>query len=161
MAFQNKAAEPLILSGFFFIAISLIFLLTAVYYAKNRNFKLHRRFMLFAVTTNAIFLIIYVFRFSIFGDTKFTGPDNIRFFIYYPILIIHITGAIISIALIYIQLKQALTEAKLSSKGQYYFENSERRKRHRSFGTKVAYIWGASFVGGIIVFFMLYIIPWT
>ena len=74
-----RSAHPLAISGFITIAIGLGVLLAAYFQARNKNFRNHRKLMIIAATTLALFLIQYVFRLGVLREeTKFEGSDNVR-----------------------------------------------------------------------------------
>ena len=57
--------------------------------------------MILAVITLALFLLQYLIRLGILREeTKFEGDENFRNFVYIPILVIHITTAVITLGLI-------------------------------------------------------------
>lgn len=151
-------ATPLAISGFFTIASGLIVVIFAYSQAVRKNYKKHKFYMKIAVTLNAAFLIQYITRVIVFHEiTEFEGPNFVRTFIYLPILVIHITGAILNIGLIVVHVVQAYRNEKSQQSGIPYFK-SDYRHRHRSFGKKVFYAWTFTFSGGIIIFFLLYVL---
>jgi len=152
-----EAIPLLATTGFFTIAAGLIVLLIAYQQAKNKQFKNHKNLMLIAAGINGAFLIQYIARFLMGNETPFGGPDFVHYYIFIPILVIHITGAIVTIFLVLIQLTRSLRHEMKSSTGTPYFDKGYR-PTHRSFGRKTFYLWAISFAGGIIIFLMLYII---
>lgn len=152
-----SSAHPLAISGIITIAIGLVVLLSGYFQAKNKNFKNHRRQMILAVITLSLFLIQYIIRLGVLKEeTKFTGEENIRKFIYLPILITHVSFAILTLVLIVIHGKRTLRNQQFTNDFVPYFPK-EYRVHHRSLGTKVFILWLISYIGGIIVFFLLYI----
>jgi putative membrane protein len=142
--------------GFILISLSLIFLILAITFAKRRQYAKHRLFISVATSLNILFLVSYVIRWSIYGDTQFAGPENIKHYVYYPILIIHILTALVSIWVVGKQLVQAAKNVKFKD-GLPTFPK-EYRSTHRQKGRIVATIWGLSFLGGIITFLFLYVL---
>ncbi|MFV2016294.1 MAG: DUF420 domain-containing protein [Candidatus Heimdallarchaeota archaeon] len=152
------SAHPLAISGFITIAIGLVVLLVAYFQARSKNYKNHRKLMIFAVITLALFLLQYLIRLGILREeTKFEGDENFRNFVYIPILIIHITTAVITIGLITKHGRRTLRNQQFTEQGVPYFPK-EYRQDHRSYGKKVFLFWLISYLGGIIVFIMLYLI---
>lgn len=137
------------------ILTGLVLLLIGFFQAKSKNFKNHKVFMLAAVVTQAAFLVQYITRFLMGQETTFPGPDKLRNFVFIPILVIHILTAIASIYLI---LRHVLESRKNERPGPQF--EREYRMVHRSFGKRVFIVWLASFIGGITVFCMLYLIPY-
>ena len=147
----------LAVTGFFTIAVGLLLLLVAYQQAKAKNFKNHKNIMLGAALVNGAFLIQYITRFFMGQETRFPGPISIRNFVYIPILVVHITGAVITIVLVLVHLKRSLGHEKQTPVGEPFFE-PEYAPQHRSLGRITFYFWAASFIGGITVFLLLYII---
>ncbi|MHA2502261.1 MAG: DUF420 domain-containing protein [Candidatus Kariarchaeaceae archaeon] len=148
----------LAVTGFVTIALGLIVLLMGYRMAKSKDFTQHRRMMITAVVVLFAFLIQYIVRAVFLGqETRFAGPMPIRNFVYLPILIVHITFAIITIVLIIRHLRQSLKMEQQTDAGQYYFPK-EYRDSHRRLGRLTFTLWMFSYLGGIIIFLMLYII---
>ncbi|MCE7734752.1 MAG: DUF420 domain-containing protein [Candidatus Heimdallarchaeota archaeon] len=153
-----RSAHPLAISGFITIAIGLAVLLAAYFQAKNKNFKNHRKLMIIAATTLALFLVQYIFRLGVLREeTKFEGDDNIRNFVYIPILIVHVITAVITIGLIVKHGRKTLKNQQFTEQGVPYFPK-EYRSDHRSTGKRVFLFWLISYFGGIVVFILLYLI---
>jgi len=144
-------------TGFFTIAAGLLVLLIGYQQAKSRNFKNHKYLMLGATAINGAFLIQYITRFLMREETRFSGPTFVRDFIYLPILVVHITLAVVTIFLVLIHLKRTLSHEQQKESGEPFFQG-EYRQDHRSFGLITFRLWAISFVGGIIVFLMLYVL---
>ncbi|MDH5400856.1 MAG: DUF420 domain-containing protein [Candidatus Heimdallarchaeota archaeon] len=151
-----NTASTLAVTGFFTIALGLTVLLIAFRMAKIRNFKNHRLLMLLAAVINAIFLVQYIIRFSLGQETEFIGSSNIKYFVYYPTLVIHIFTAIISIILIIKHLTSSLKFEKTTTNNIPYFDK-EYRDKHKSFGKITFLSWLISYCGGIIIFILLYL----
>ena len=155
MSFES--ASDLALIGFGLILFSLIFVLIAFVALKKRQFRVHKNFMGVAILSNSSFLVTYIIRLISEGNAEFPGPNWFLYAIYLPILIVHILTAIISM---YYVLRQFYTGWKgqtISSKGGLMLQG-DYKNSHLKHGYKALIIWGSSFVGGISVFIMLYII---
>jgi uncharacterized membrane protein YozB (DUF420 family) len=113
--------------------------------------------MLSAILTNFLFLILYVTRLFSEGNTHFKGPKNHQNFIYLPILIFHIVTALISIFYVVKQVLMVIRHVNNSPNGTPQFMG-EIRLQHRKNGLLTFYIWSFSFLGGIIIFLLLYVI---
>lgn len=130
----------------------------AYFQAKNKNFKNHRKLMIFAAITLALFLVQYIYRLGVLREeTKFEGDDNIRNFIYLPILVVHIITAVITITLIVKHGRKTLKNQQFTEQRVPYFPK-EYRLEHRSSGKRVFLFWLISYLGGITVFILLYLI---
>ena len=155
MAIQE--APFLAITGFVTIALGLVLLIIAYQQALSKNFKNHKNLMLAAAVVNAAFLVQYITRFVTGNETHFSGPETIRNFVYLPILSVHILTAIITIGLVILHLKRSLANELQAQGGVPYFDK-DYRSDHRSFGRITFYFWIISFVGGIIIFLMLYVL---
>lgn len=155
MALEN--APILAVTGFGTIALGLIVVVWGYVQAKTKKFNSHRNLMLTAAVVNALFLVQYIIRFTTTGETPFPGPDNIRLYVYYPILIVHITGAIITIGLVLRHLILSLRYEQRTEQGAVLFDK-DYRPRHRKFGRITFLFWITSYIGGIVIFLMLYIL---
>lgn len=153
----TESIPLLAVTSFFTIGAGLVVLLIAYYQARIKKLKNHKLLMLTAAVINAAFLVQYITRFLTSEETPFHGPEVIRNFVYFPILAVHILTAIITIGLVLTHLKRSLDHEQTTPAGQPLFEKPYRMD-HRSFGKVTFYFWLTSFVGGIIIFLMLYII---
>ncbi len=152
-----KNTSTLAIAGFAAILISLVLLSSAYIAARKKNYNAHKWLMLFAVSTNLTFLILYIIRWLTEGDTKFGGPSSIFYFVYIPVLIIHILTALISVFFVSKQVWLGLMKTKISADGKIAFIG-KFRKIHRYIGKIAIIIWIFSFIGGISIFFMLYLL---
>ncbi|MCA0172433.1 DUF420 domain-containing protein [Bacillus sp. RAR_GA_16] len=84
-----------------FNSFTFVFLVAALIFIKQKNIKLHKRFIFAAFTTTALFLVSYVTYHGLSESTSFGGEGLIRP-IYFFILISHIilAAAIVPLALI-------------------------------------------------------------
>ena len=86
---------------------TFIFLLLALFAIKKKNIKRHRNFVFFAFSYTSIFLLSYLLYHFTTPSTKFGGVGAIKY-IYYFILITHITLAIITVPLALISIGRGL-----------------------------------------------------
>ena len=151
------AGTPILaITGFFTIAFGLLVLLAGYILGKRRDTNNHKKVMIGAVITLAAFLIQYIIRASMGDETRFQGPDNIKYFIYIPILVVHITFAIICIGLISVHLTRSLKQEEVTNTGRVIFPK-DYRSSHRAMGRITLLLWSFSYLGGIIIFIMLYV----
>lgn len=80
-------------------ATSAAFLLAGWISVKRRRIRLHRTFMVGAVTASALFLIFYVTRFSLTGTHTFAGEGWARA-LYLGILFSHMILAVLVVPLV-------------------------------------------------------------
>jgi putative membrane protein len=81
-----------------FNSFTFIFLLAALFAIKAKNITLHKRFIIAAFTTTALFLLSYVTYHYLTESTPYGGEGIIRY-IYFFILITHILLAIVIVPL--------------------------------------------------------------
>jgi putative membrane protein len=81
--------------------LASVFLLTAYVFIRNRRRELHKRFMLAALVTSALFLASYVTYHANAGSRPFPGQGVIRV-VYFAILIPHVllAATILPLALV-------------------------------------------------------------
>jgi putative membrane protein len=153
-----ESAHPLAISGIITVAIGLVVLLTGYMQARKKNYKKHRQLMILAVITLALFLIQYLFRLGVLREeTRFEGDESIRNYVYLPILVIHISFALITLGLINLHGRRTLNNEQFTESGVPYFPK-EYRLNHRALGLRVFIFWLISYLGGVIVFVLLYLI---
>lgn len=152
-------ASTLAIAGFVTIAISLVLLQFGYIQTRMKKYKNHKFIMLAASGINATFLVLYIIRWTTEGSKMFPGPESIKNLVYFPILITHIALSVYVVYLVSQILLFSMRNQKLTSDNTPYFEG-EFRDWHRKIGKRAYLSWSISFVGGITIFFMLYIIPW-
>lgn len=84
-----------------FNSFTFVFLVAALVMIKQKNIKLHKRFILMAFATTTLFLVSYVAYHAMAESTAFGGEGAIRY-IYYFILLTHIvfSAVIVPLALV-------------------------------------------------------------
>ena len=84
-----------------FNSFTFVFLVAALVSIKQKNIMLHKRFILAAFITTALFLVSYVTYHGMAESTAFGGEGTIRY-VYYFILLTHIvlSAAIVPLALV-------------------------------------------------------------
>ena len=122
------------------IVISGIFLVIGYVCIRSRRIVWHRRSMLTASVFAALFLVVYVTRYVVFGSKIFPG-EGVSRILYFAILIPHIIIAIAVAPLAYVTLRRAL---------------SGRFQKHRQIARITVPLWIYTAVSGWIVYLMLY-----
>lgn len=131
-------------------AMAIVTILVGVRAIRNGNIDTHRRAMLTSAGLFGLFLGLYLYRVSLEGPTTFRGPDEIRRFVYLPLLAVHILLAIVCVPLVYYALFLAGTH-----------DVSELPDTpHARVGRIAAILWLVSFTLGILVWLMLHVAPW-
>lgn len=99
----------------FLNALTSVFLIAGMVFIKNNRIDLHKKAMLSATMTSAVFLISYITYHHYHGDSKFLGTGLIRI-VYFSILISHIVLSAIQVPLILSTLYLAFTGATAKHK---------------------------------------------
>jgi len=121
-------------------ATAAMLLLAGYYCIRRRWVRLHRAFMLSAVTVSAAFLISYsVYHYNV-GDVQFEGRGWVRP-VYFTILISHVFLAAAIVPLVLVTLWRAL-------KGNF--------NRHRRLARWTWPIWIYVSITGVVVYLMCY-----
>lgn len=131
--------------------ISLLALgtITAGWRAIRRgDVDLHRAMMLVSFGLFAVFLVLYLYKVALEGPAAFPGPDAVYRFAYLPLLAIHVGLAVLCVPLLYYVLLLALTRPV----------GEIPRTRHRRVGRIAASLWLVSFVLGVVVYALLYVV---
>ncbi len=121
-------------------AIAAVLLVSGYVMIRQRRIEAHRRFMLTAFATSALFLVSYVIYHANIGSKPFSGRGAIRV-VYFSILFTHVVLAAAILPLAIITLTRALRE---------------RFDRHVPIARWTLPIWLYVSVTGVIVYLMLY-----
>ena len=125
------------------IAISGISVLIGFILIKRKNIHFHKYAMLNATVFAGLFLVVYVTRYMLYGDSTFAGSGWIRV-VYLLILVSHIILSIVIVPMVLITLYRAL-------KRQF--------ARHRAIARYTVPVWLYVVVTGWIIYFMLHHLP--
>jgi putative membrane protein len=121
-------------------AIAALFLVGGYVMIRRRNIAAHKRFMLAAFTTSALFLVSYLVYHANIGSRPFTGQGPIRV-VYFVILITHLVLAAAILPLALVTLNYGLRS---------------RFERHVPIARWTLPIWLYVSVTGVVVYWMLY-----
>jgi putative membrane protein len=121
-------------------------ILAGVRAIQRGNVDAHRRRMLATVVLFGTFLVLYLYRVALRGPTPFDGPPVLTTYVYYPLLGIHVSLAILTVPLVYYVLLLAYGHpiGNLPS------------TNHGRVGRIAAALWLVSFALGIVVYALLY-----
>lgn len=120
--------------------LAAIFLTTGYVLIRRGRRELHKRCMLAALTTSALFLVSYVIYHANIGSRPFPGQGVIRV-VYFAILITHVVLAVVILPL-------ALTTAARGLTAQY--------DRHVRLARWTLPLWLYVSVTGVVIYLMLY-----
>lgn len=102
--------------------------------------KAHEKMMIGAAVFAILFLVLYLTRTIVYGNTVFPGPDSAK--IYYTIfLLFHIALAIFGSVLGIITIRAGLKNNLI---------------KHRKMGPLTAVVWILTAITGVIVYYLLY-----
>lgn len=121
-------------------AIAAVLLVCGYVMIRRGQWQIHRRFMLSAFATSALFLVSYVVYHANVGSKPFGGQGAIRY-IYFAILLTHVVLAAIILPMALITLTHGLRS---------------RFERHVPIARWTLPIWLYVSVTGVIVYLMLY-----
>jgi putative membrane protein len=125
------------------IVISGVCLVAGYLFIRRRQIVWHRRSMLVASVFAALFLVVYVLRYLLFGSKIFPG-EGVSRIIYFAILIPHTIIAIAVAPLAFVTLRRAL---------------GRRFAQHRRIARITLPLWVYTALSGWAVYMMLYG-PW-
>ncbi len=123
-------------------------ILAGIYGIRQGQVRRHRASMVTAFALFVTFLVLYLYRVAIEGPHPFPGPDPVYQFVYLPILAVHILLAMVALPLLYYVLLLAVTHSVPDL----------RDTAHRRVGRIAASLWLVSFVLGIVVYALLYVV---
>jgi uncharacterized membrane protein YozB (DUF420 family) len=124
----------------FLNGISAILLVIGWFLIKARRIEAHRRCMILAFITSALFLTSYVIYHAQVGSKPFPGTGTMRA-VYFAILVPHVTLAALVLPLAIITLRRGLRRDDA---------------RHRRIARITLPVWLFVSVTGVIVYLMLY-----
>lgn len=125
----------------FLIVLSAVFVAIGWGLIRKKKIEAHKKTMLAAAISALLFLIIYVSRTIVVGNTSFGGPDEVK--IYYTIfLIFHICLAIIGATLGVVTIVAGLKNNLV---------------RHRKLGPVTSVVWFFTAMTGVMVYLLLYV----
>lgn len=122
-----------------FNALSACLLTVGWFAIKQGKIELHKRLMVSAFASSALFLVGYIVYHYVHGDTKYQGEGSLRV-VYFTILITHI---LLSIGIVPMAL------------AALYFALKERFVTHAKIARLLLPIWLYVSVTGVVIFFML------
>ena len=121
-------------------AATAFFLVSGYILIRNKAVAAHKRVMLSACLTSALFLVSYLYYHAHHGMTRFQGQGFIRT-VYFTILISHTILAVIIVPLVIITLVFAL-------KGNFV--------RHKAIARVTLPLWLYVSITGVLVYWILY-----
>ncbi len=122
-------------------------ILAGVRNIRRGNIDAHRRFMLTSTALFATFLVLYLYKIVLEGQTSFAGPLTVEQFVYLPLLAVHILLAVVAVPLVIYVLVLAGT----------YSVTELPATPHPRVGRFAAALWLLSFGLGELVYLLLYV----
>lgn len=124
-----------------FIVTSAVLVAVGWYFIRVGKRETHQKVMIAAAVFAILFLIAYVSRTLIVGNTVFGGPDDVK--VYYTIfLLFHIVLATVGAVMGVITIRFAYTN---------------NFAKHRKLGPWTAIVWFITAITGVTVYYLLYI----
>lgn len=115
---------------------------------RSGDIDTHRRSMLIAFGAFIAFLVLYLYNVSIMGPAEFPGPDLIRYYVYLPVLVVHIGLAVVCLPLLYYVMLLATTRP-ISEIPQ---------TKHAMVARPALLLWAISFLLGLVIYLQLHLI---
>jgi putative membrane protein len=129
--------------------IALVTILLGIRAIRVGDIARHRALMFASFGVFLVFLAGYLYRVAIAGPTEFQGPALVRTYVYYPILVVHVSLAVLCIPLLYHTLLLAAT----------YPTRELSETIHPRLGRIAAPLWLLSFALGLAVYLLVYLAP--
>lgn len=107
----------------------------------KKKIEAHKKAMIAAAVAAVLFLILYLSRSILIGNTAFGGPDSLKVF-YTVFLIFHIVTAIVGAVLGIITIRAGL---------------KNNLAKHRKLGPIASVIWFITAITGVMVYLLLYV----
>jgi len=120
-------------------SLTSIFLIAGIILVKRNQLVWHKRAMIAATATSAIFLISYITYHHFHGDTKFIAQGTVRYF-YFFTLITHIVLSAVQVPLILSTLYLAFTK---------------KFEKHKKFARITFPIWLYVSITGVVIYIFL------
>ncbi len=122
--------------------------------ARAKDTNMHHRMMIIAVIVNVVFVLSYMVKSLVEGQTSFQGPENVKVGLYLPVVIVHGLISILVLALSFVLIYLGI---KWGIKGQKWAMNREKRPKHKKFGSLLFLMWYIALITGVIVYLLLYV----
>jgi putative membrane protein len=132
-------------------ATAVVTIVLGVRAIKRGDVRRHRLAMVATTGLFLAFLLLYLYRIALEGPSEFPGPAAVERFLYLPVLAVHILLAVVSIPLVYYVLLVAVTRPVAAI----------RESPHPRVGRVAATLWAVSFALGVVVYLLLYVVPWA
>lgn len=131
-----------VISAFAFVTIA-----AGVREIRRGNVARHRRLMLGAFGLFACFLVLYLYRVALLGPTDFPASGLLEM-LYLGVLGVHITLAVVCVPLLFYVLLLAWVHPV----------SAIPQTNHRRVGRVAAPLWALSFLLGVVVYLLLYVV---
>jgi putative membrane protein len=126
-------------------------------YAKRKRTNEHYKIMTTAFILNLLFVGSYMIRSLLkSGSTHFSGPENIKAFIYLPTVIVHGIASVLAFILAGYTVYYGYSHT--TQKKKRVFTQPQNRSKHRILGILTISTWTLSFVTGTLVYLLLYVL---
>jgi putative membrane protein len=129
-------------------AVAVVTIALGWRWIRRGEIRKHRAAMGTAFVLFLGFLTLYLYRVLLHGPTEFAGPAWVDQYLYLPLLAVHVLLAIVCVPLLYYVLLLAATRPV----------SEIPLTRHPRVGRVAAALWLTSFVLGIAVYLLLYVV---
>jgi len=134
------------------ILVTIAFL-SGYRFARRRIISKHYKTMITAFILDVSFMVSYMIKSLIEGRTKFGGPENLKLYIYYPLVVFHSIISIVVLALAAYMIYHGFKNTRPINGRKMLTEKG----KHHKMGEITIIVWMLSFLSGIAIYFMLYV----
>ena len=137
--FEHLDLTVLPMMNAIFNSFTTVFLLAALYFIKQKNITMHRRFIFAAFSTTALFLVTYLTYHALAPSTSYGGDGSLKYF-YYFVLITHIIMAVPTVLLALLTAARGL---------------NMQEEKHRKIAVRTMPIWLYVSITGVLVYLLI------
>lgn len=155
--FGTKATLFSDLSLIIEIIIVSIFIYGATFARKKLSDR-HHKLMLTGFSLNLLFVLSYMIYSGLFksGAAKFAGSEEVRKFVYLPMVITHGTASTIAFILAGYAAYYGIKHSMI--KKRRIFPSKDEREKHAKIGRATIYTWAIALITGVLVYILLYVV---
>ena len=132
--------------------VTFAFLL-GYYFARKGNISSHYKTMVSAFALDTSFMVSYMVKSLVEGRTEFTGPANIKTYVYLPTVIFHSIISIVVLVMAGYMVYHGFRHMKRAESER----DARDTDRHHKLGKLTIITWLLSFASGLAIYYLLYV----